>query len=294
MQRSSELTVDCEFAVLTLQWAATKDPAIRTRLEAHPALASLVQHQKISGNAAASASTLLDGILGKAVDVDAVSSVLDWARDHEDEVSRHALMALEYLPASVHLFGRIYLVTGYDIGIASPPDVAINVAHDHFLDAPQEIEHYATHEAHHLGFLALRRPPALAGLDDPHRLLEVVHFFTQMEGMAVHAAYPERRLARALETDSDYRIYTDQVHARSICSRYLEVLSPALAGEPLRDQDVGTILGAMSSSERLWYRVGALVSEQIEREQGRGALIASIQAPEMFRAATETLLTRSR
>jgi hypothetical protein len=286
------LQPDFEFAELTLQWANKKQPAVRTRLSAHPALAALIRHQKLSGNSNASAADLLEQVLNRPVNAETAARVLGWTRAHESELVRSSMLAADYLPSSARLGGRIYLVTGYDIGVAAPPDIAINVAHAHFGAAPSEINHYVTHEAHHVGFLQLRNAPSLEGLDDPKQLLKVVRFFTQLEGMGVHAAYAPRRTQAALEGDADYRIYLDDAHARSVCTRYDEVLSPAMKGGPLRDEEIGAILNAMSSGERLWYRVGALVSAMIERQQGRQSLIDSINSPDIFLTATGALLAR--
>ncbi len=283
------IRVDPTFAEALLAWLA--DPGEdRSPLLEHPALAALVRHQQMTGNPAATAESVLDRIPLSIVNVRGGLAVLERWRGREHDLATHAAAALDYLPPGTRLEGTLFLVAGYDIGIAAPPDMALNVAHLHFVEHPEELGPYATHEAHHVGFLARRPFPALRGLDDPFRLADVIAFLTQMEGMAVHAAYPGRLAAGTLGNDGDYLVYTDAGEAARVRDRYREVLGRLDGRETLWPFEIGEILEAMSSGERLWYRFGALVAAELERAAGRAALVDTIDDPSAFAATAAALL----
>lgn len=181
----------------------------------------------------------------------------------------------------------------YDIGVAAPPDICLNFAHPHFAGAPDELFHYAVREWHHVGFLGLRALPELSQLSDPDVLGRAVRFFTQLEGMAVHAARPIRARTGQLGGDPDYAVYTDAEAGRRVIDRYREVRDNIRGAPPLDSRLISSILGAMSSGERLWYCFGAIASRHIEDRDGPDALIATIRRPEAFDRAAEALLGRS-
>jgi hypothetical protein len=179
---------------------------------------------------------------------------------------------------------------GYDIGVAAPPDIILNVGHEHFRQAPSELGFYATHEAHHVGFLAYRPSSRLTDLNDPGRLRELIGYMTHLEGMGVHAAYSPRQRHGGLAADQDYRIYTDDAEADRVVARYFELLAGLPRKGRISDDEVGRVLNAMSSGERVWYRFGALVCRNLERSQGRRALVESIANPTVFSNAVTNIL----
>ncbi len=286
---AATIPVDPTFAENLLRALADGSGTSATLLD-HPALAALVRHQRIQGNATADAGALLDRLLDDPGDREGAARVLAAWEGRWSGLGRAAAEALAHLPVGTPLGGTLYLVVGYDIGVVAPPDMALNVAHPHFVADPGELAFYATHEAHHAGFLVHRPFPALEGLDDPTVLASVVRFCTQMEGMAVHAAYPGRASAGALGGDPDYEIYGDEALASRTCERYREVLGLLAGQERIEGPRIGQILGAMSAEERLWYRVGALAARRIEADGGREALARSVLVPEAFDEAVDRLL----
>lgn len=262
----------------------------RTKLLQHDALGAIVRHERLAGNAGATAEELLDRVLESVEGSPKKASVLDAWDGRERELIELADAASLFLPSGSRFTGTIYLVIGYDIGVAAPPDIVLNVAHEHFLSAPSELGYYVVHEAHHVGFLRLRPAPSMTELSDPEKLQSVIRYMTQLEGMGVHAAFPPRRERGHLEADGDYRVYVDPAEARRVTTRYADLIAPLAESTHLSDREVGTLLGAMSSSERIWYRFGALVCQALERERGRRALIDSIQNPKDFEATAATLL----
>ncbi len=281
--------VDATFAGLALATIANEQDN-REALLKHPALAALVRHQQMSGNPSPDKEQILDGILASPWNTKSAASNLEYLRDREPELWEAALASSSYLPDGALIDGELFLIVGYDIGVASPPDMVLNVAHQNFVDEPAEFAFYATHEAHHVGFLSQREFPDLAHLDDPAALAALIAFSTQMEGMAVHAALPAREAANALGVDPDYAVYTDKEKANQTIDRYREVLGLLDGLDQVDGATINQVLGAMSSGERLWYQFGALVARQIEQESGRDALVGTIADPATFDAAATQLL----
>jgi hypothetical protein len=286
--------VDDSFARLILDSLAQDDAALYAALLEHPALAAIVRHQRLSGNQDVTREALLARILEASRRARPGSGPLDaWAR-RETELGQYVAAAAVYLPPGVTFDGTLYLVMGYDIGVAAPPDIVLNVAHQRFQSAPSELGFYATHEAHHVGFLTLRPAPELTGLNDPAHLRQVIAFMTQLEGMGVHAAYRLRMQQGRLGADADYRIYTDAAEARRVTARYAELCEMSSRTDSLSNDELGTILTAMSSGERVWYRFGALACWRLERTHGRHALTESIVSPGTFATAVAELTLRDR
>ncbi len=62
-------------------------------------------------------------------------------------------------------------------------------------------------------------------------------------------------------------------------------------GDQPLDADARAVIDRMSSGERLWYRVGALMARRIEESRGRPALVALIgQDPARFIEAARPLM----
>lgn len=285
------LPVDASFAEGVMR--ALGGARVRAELLRHPALAAIHRHRRLSGAPPTSDAALLDQVLRTArANAPRGRALAAW-RARLPALRAAADAAGRYLPGAPRFTGSIHLVMGYDIGVAAPPDVLINLGHPHFERDPGEVPHYVTHEAHHVGFMRHRTLPPLAGLTDPRRLKAVVRTFTQLEGMGVHAAWWTRRAAGAEAGDADYRVYGDAVAARAVTRRYKALWARLDAATTLSQAEVGEVLTAMSSGQRLWYRFGALVAQRLERAQGRAALVASVRVPAAFDDTADALLALS-
>jgi len=284
-----EERVDVSFAEMALAHIADEEDHREALLD-HPALTALVRHQQMSGNPSPDAEQILDGILASPGNTSAGASNLEYLRDREEELWLAAMASAAYLPEGATIAGDLFLIVGYDIGVASPPDMALNVAHSNFTDETAELSYYATHEAHHVGFISQRPFPSLQGLDDPEVLRGLIEYCTQLEGMAVHAAYPAREADGALGGDPDYAVYTDGAQAQQVIARYGEVLGMLDGLQEVDGATINQVLSAMSSGERLWYQFGALVAQKIEQESGREALVATVEDPAAFNTAAAQLL----
>ena len=283
--------VDSSFARAMAGLVQKNDVSARARLLEHPALDAILRHQRMTGNRATEPSALLDQMLETARRARSTTTVLDaWDGRHRDLLA-FATDAAHLLPASWEFSGTVFLIMGYDIGLAAPPDGVLNVVHEHFCRNPEDLGFYATHEAHHLGYLALRPLPVLLDLDQPARLREIVRYMTHLEGMGVHAAYPSRRRHGSLTADDDYSIYLHPGRRRQVIERYAGLAARMAGLSKLPEQEVGQILNGMSSGDRLWYQFGALAAWTLERSRGHAALVDSILNPDEYFAVAEELLT---
>ncbi len=265
------MRVDAGFAQLVLDHRAGQAGLEQALLD-HPALAAIVEHQRLSGNPAPDPAGILEHILDSDLDLACARSVLDHWRGRDAELVAIAMAAMHHLPADTVPGEVLYLELGYEIGFVAPPAFALNVGHPHFCEDPAELAYYALHEHHHLGFLQWLSWPDLSSLDTREELLDLIRFATWMEGSAVHAAYDARQRAGALGSDQDYAIYLDPDEAARVGQRYEDVVAIAGALDPVNAAGLEFILGPLSSGERLWYRYGALLAWQLEQAEGRHGL----------------------
>ncbi len=270
------LRVDLSFAERVLAGAEAPELAL------HPAAAALARHQGMTGNPAPDPRAIVDGLLERQPDKARVAQVLRHWGDRKTELAVAMHDASDYLPSGSPPPEHLYAVTGYDIGVAAPPDVVLNAGHERFLSDPSEGIYYACHEAHHVGFLHHRAMPDLTALGGPGILGQVVDFITQMEGMAVHAAKPLREASGAMDADPDYAVYRSEEKAAEVSAAWKALRARCGTTEPDEGALIGEVLDAMTSGGRLAYMYGAVLSEQIERTRGRAALVASVETPEIF------------
>ncbi|MCD4732641.1 hypothetical protein K8R78_00200 [bacterium] len=247
-----------------------------------PGFTLLSQHRQMTTGDVVDSELLLKELLENTTDPAGVRRVLDYWKTRIPELEDAATEVVNYLPQNTLPSASLHFVTGYDIGVATPRGAAINIGHQHFLSDPEEILYYAIHELHHVGFFKHQAFPGLSGLNRPQKLCEVVRYFTQMEGMAVYAAYEMRKDSGRLTTDADYQVFVDSEVARRVGERYREVLSWIPEDGEVESDLIVKVLTTMSSDERLWYRFGALIAWEIDLSLGRGVLVDSIVNPSLF------------
>ncbi len=187
--------------------------------------------------------------------------------------------AADFLPDGALSGTVLYLTLGYDIGVAVDCQASINLAHPHFLEnSLEELWFYIVHEIHHAGFQKYNPLPVLADTRSISDLSYLVKYLTHMEGLAVHAARRWRTEKGALKWDSDYEALLDSERMDTYEKAFFSTYSN-LVGEvdrPIEKED-WEILGRMSAGDRLWYRVGALMADRIEKALGLVVLIATVE-----------------
>ena len=283
--------VDLSFAQLALEYQKQPTAELQAQLLAHPALAAVQRHSRlVMSRLQIDRSKLLANLLDQPSYPEQTGKVRAHWQPRKAALQTAAKACLSLLPDDVSLRGTTFFGVNYDLGVAAPPDIVLNAAHEHFRSRPEEIEYYATHEWHHVGFMPSQPMPRLTGLYKPSTLRRVIKYFTQLEGMAVHAAYAGRKRGQALATDADYIVYLDSSVAESVVARYRQLLQRTESQDELSETAVGKILEAMSSSERLWYRFGALVAWTIEERNDRETLARTVNEPWVFYEKAAELL----
>jgi hypothetical protein len=294
---AQDLHFDATFAHDGIEYVLTHDPTLAERLADSPAITHILSHARNFDYDVPkdSRAALVSRLLGPPSQEEARSGVCreclayftgpmladpHWVND-----------ALRYLPDDFQFHGTLFLTFGYDIGVAFPPNASLNCTHAHFDKHPRELVYYAIHELHHVGFMSYHPPPKLADVKSCADLLNLVEYSTQLEGMAVLAAYQRRGEEHALEDDQDYVALEDARRIQADLASYFKDYNYLKGrGTEAADADAWAVVERMSSGERLWYRVGAYMARRIEASQGRAALVALIRVgPRQFMATFQSL-----
>ena len=195
--------------------------------------------------------------------------------------------AKQYLPDGVEMADRLHLTWGYDIGVAMDGSASLNLAHNHFLEDPEEVWFFCIHEMHHAGVMSLHPMGRISGIATTQKLFEFLRYSTFLEGTATYAAYDARAEANALGKDRDYVALADEIGMDRYRAEYFDTYKrmESAPDRPLRQSDWQAIEN-FSDGHRLWYRVGAEMAATIDDHLGRERLkeIISEGPSEFFRA----------
>jgi hypothetical protein len=292
-----DLTFDPTFAGQAIQYLRSNDPDLFTRMAKSPALAHILSHARNfdydvpKDSTEALVTTLLAPKDKQAARSALCEQSIRYFCGPMLEDPHWVADALHYLPADFRFRGTLFLTFGYDIGVAFSPNASLNCTASHFDNHPRELLYYAIHELHHVGFMTYQKPPKLADIKTCADMLKLVEYSTQLEGMAVLAAYQRRSEDQALTDDADYVALEDQKRMQTDLVTYFKDYDylKSRGIQPV-DADAWAVMHRMSSGERLWYRVGAHMAQRIETAKGRAALAELVkQGPAQFIAAYESV-----
>ncbi|HKD86014.1 MAG TPA: DUF5700 domain-containing putative Zn-dependent protease [Terriglobales bacterium] len=278
-----DLTFDSSFAQLSIEYLHVSDTSILTKLANSPGAFHLLDHARNFDYDVPkdSTQTLVSHLLAlkseRLANLEICKGSLEYFTSQMLAEPHWLNDSLRYLPGDFRYHGSLFLTYGYDIGVAFGSSASLNCGHSSF-SHPRELVYYAVHELHHVGFMSYQPPPRLSELKTCHDLLGLVEYSTQMEGMAVLAAYERRREERALDGDPDYVALQDEKRMQRDEEQYFADLNYLeQRGDAPADADAWAVISRMSSGERLWYRVGARMAQTIEGGSGRPRLIALIK-----------------
>jgi hypothetical protein len=294
-----DLRFDARFAALALDYFKAGDERLLAEIPLLPATAHLLAHARNfdydvpKDSPQALVGSLLAPSPDRSRDVVTCEESLAYFTGPMLEDPHWVLDALAYLPPGFRFHGSLFLTFGYDIGVAFPPNASLNGAQRHFGAHPRELVYYAIHELHHAGFMSYQPPPRLADLKTCRDVLGLVRYSTALEGMAVLAAWPRRRAEKALADDPDYVALGDSERMRrDVAAYFRDYDSLVERGDMPADKEAWAVIDGMSSGERLWYRVGALLARRFEEVRGRAALVGLVtQGPIRFVEAARPLLS---
>jgi hypothetical protein len=276
--------MDTKFARLALDFLETGDRELLPRIAETRAARHIATHaQRVSVKGEApNARELAEQVLTSAsiadVDPEEIRARLSLMETDPKAQLRCWKEAAAYLPKGAISDATLFLTVGYDIGVAVSGNASLNLAHPHFARKPEELWFYCVHELHHAGFQKYDELPRLVDIKTNYDLADLIRYLTTMEGLAVHAARRWRTEAGALDSDSDYVALLDP-QRMDVYEKEFFTLYRGLAAGRLRLLEKGDweILERMSTGDRLWYRVGARMANQIEKELGRDILVETIE-----------------
>ncbi|HQO09768.1 MAG TPA: hypothetical protein PLK90_07970 [Clostridiales bacterium] len=139
---------------------------------------------------------------------------------------------------------------------------------------------YCGYELHHAGFTAIKKEMPTLNITTYAGMSRIIEYFTHLEGMGVYAPLEERRKDNALNNDRDYTALFDKKLMKEYETQYFAIYSKFI-NSPDKElaADDWNFLSEMSDGKRLWYTVGAMMAEKIDRTSGREHLVSLIAQP---------------
>lgn len=213
-----------------------------------------------------------------------VKDLIQYAYNHPVRQRSCIQEAAAYLPGEARPANPLHITWGYDIGVAMDSHASLNFAHSHFLNDPEEIWFYCTHEMHHTGVMQLHPMSHVSEINTSELLYDFVRYATFLEGLAVYAAKEARHRSNALDNDPDYVALGDEDQLDLNMTRYWQQLAFL---ENQKDIELNgshwKVVEDMSSGDRLWYVVGAAMASVIDDKLGRDGLLDTIRrGPDSF------------
>jgi hypothetical protein len=284
--RQHDLTFDPTFVQVALRYARSPDPALLEILARLPAAEHLLRHARQFDYEVPQDSTLslvrklLAPPQNLQLQVGTVERSLAFFTGPLIDNPQWVNDVLYYLPSEFRFHGSLFLTFGYDIGVALAPNASLNGANRHFERKPRELLYYAIHELHHVGVNTYQSPPRISDIRTCADVFRLVSYCTELEGFAVYAARARRASENALLSDPDYAALESADQMEILERRYFEQYRYLKnRGNQSVDDAAFAVIERMSSGDRLWYRVGALMARRIEERLGHAALVGLITEP---------------
>jgi hypothetical protein len=297
---SEETRLDWSFAQEAVEYLKSNDSLILDRIALSPAAAHLLQHVRNFNTdlPKQSAKALVTALLQLP------TNHLDQALlcEHSEKFFSGPMLAdkewifevLKYAPEDFQFQGaRLFLTYGYDIGVAYGGSASLNCAHPQLRGHPRELLYYAIHELHHVAFMKYQPPPTLSDIKTYADIEKLVEYATQLEGMAVLAAWDRREKEGALSDDDDYIALRNAARMRRVEASYFAYLRYLRRRRTQPADAAAWRIFRIMLQQHLWYQMGALMSMRIEQASGRAALVALIKAgPQAFLDAYQDIRYR--
>ncbi|HUT82856.1 MAG TPA: DUF5700 domain-containing putative Zn-dependent protease [Candidatus Bathyarchaeia archaeon] len=183
----------------------------------------------------------------------------------------------KFIPSEKNIKCKLYLMIGYDIGIANKNNAYINLGYPLFHKDPKELLYFSMHELHHVVYFNYHPIKSLNEIKTSLDLLNVIKYYTFLEGLATYLTLNKRIQEQDL-TFKDYKILTNKRLTRKYTREYFKIISELSlqAERPVTASDFD-ILEQMSGGRRLWYITGAYMVKTIDEIIGRDMLIKTMK-----------------
>lgn len=206
---------------------------------------------------------------------------LQYAKKNIAEIDLAQKVALLNLPMNFNYSSTLFFTFGYDLGVVYGKNASVNLAHSYYLKNINEIKYYSIHELHHAGFVMLKNNvmPSF-NVTKYKEMAQLIEYFTHLEGMGTFAPLDIRKKEKAMNIDKDYIALQDARLMKEYEKEFFDIYFH-FKNNPdslITDEDWDKV-SILSDDKRLWYRVGAIIAQTIDKNLGRKKLVSLISEP---------------
>lgn len=277
---------DFTFAELAVKYLETNDSVYLKQISECDATRHLKRHFEWSQNKTIlSEDEFIKNLLSKketySSNLTTIRDNIQFAKESIANLDIPCIECLKYLPKGFQYSSKLFFTVGYDLGVVFQNNSSVNIAHSHYIKYKNEIKYYSIHELHHAGFMILKgnMMPSL-NISTHDEMAKLIEFLTQMEGMAVYSAMEIRIKENSMYSDNDYVALQDSIKMKEYEKNYFDILNYFKNSQldTITDND-WEMFSLLSGKDRLWYRVGAKMSLEIDKTYGREKLTSLISLP---------------
>lgn len=295
------LSVELDFTFIEefLNFLEKPTEDVLSRLVSHEAAKGIYHHAIRFNNTEKNIHGFWEERISREVErgssyINEILSCMEYIKSNKEDFHRSFKEVESFLPKSLSLSCRLYLIVGYDIGVVSEGDAFLNLGHKLFHQDKRELLYFAMHELHHVGYTHYNPLFSLDTLETNRDLLRIIKYSTHLEGIATYAPLEIRKREEGL-THSDYIILKDPKKRMNVITEFFHILKRLKKEDEqeLQEKHYDT-LNKMSDLDRLWYISGAHMAQVIDESLGRKALTKTIiEGPNAFFKAYNNLCTRN-
>lgn len=285
--QKGNVVYDFSFAELSVKYLETEDSTFLQKIAELEATEHILNHAKrfdysVPENSKLELATyLLSPMNEKRKILTDFKRNLQYAKNNIAEIDLAQKVCLQYLPDGFHYSSNLFFTFGYDLGVVYGKNASVNLAHPFYLKNMNEIKYYSIHELHHAAFVMLKNNimPSL-DITNYKEMTQLIEYFTHLEGMGTFAPLDTRIKENAMDVDKDYIALQDSVLMKAYENEFFDIYfhfknnPDSIVTE--KDWDKVSIL---SGKKRLWYRIGAIMAQTIDKNLGREKLVNLISEP---------------
>jgi len=188
-----------------------------------------------------------------------------------------------FIPRDTDIECKLYLMFGYDLGIANERNALINLGHPLYHKHHRELLYFSMHELYHVVYFNYHPLSTVSEIKTISDLLSLIKHLTHLEGLATYLTLEKRIMENSL-TFKDYKVLTSEKETNKLTKEYFKIFKKiAKQSERHVTEEDFNLLGNFSGGSRLWYITGGQMAKMIDENLGREALVQTIiDGPESF------------
>lgn len=285
--RKGNVVYDFSFAELAVKYLETSDSIYLQRIAELKATEHLLNHANrfnynVPKNSKAElVKYLLSPIDEKKKILGNFKRNLKYAHNNIAEVDLAQNISLQYLPEGFHYSSYLFFTFGYDLGVVYGKNASVNLAHPYYLKNMHEVRYYSIHELHHAGFVMLKKNimPSLS-INCYKEMSQLIEYLTHLEGMGTLTPLYIRKKESAMDSDKDYIALQNSELMKEYEQEFWDIYFH-FKNNPnglVTEKDWAKV-SILSDEKRLWYRVGAIMAQTIDKNLGKKKLTSLISEP---------------